>query len=483
MSNRTSGILQLRLIAAVPRALHAQRPVLRIGAGMLAAGVALALNAPASAAVFPAEFDLSDLLVAQGGDGSAGFVLNGIAENDWAGASVSAAGDINDDGIDDLIVGALFAEPNGVFIAGESYVVFGRAGGFQAEVELASLLSINGGDGSAGFVLQGIDAEDISGETVSAGGDLNGDGIDDLVVSAPGASPIVNEEGETYVVFGRNTEQSGNFPAELPLSSLLPGNGGDGSVGFVIIGIHKGDAYAGLPLSAAGDVNGDGIDDLIIGAGKADAGRRPDAGQSYVLFGRDAAHAGSFPALVELATLLPERGGDGSTGFVIRGIDVADWAGFSVSGAGDVNGDGIHDLIIGARHADPGGRESAGESYVVLGRDTAHAGNFPAILALRSLLPPNGNGSAGVVLAGTDAYDVSGYSVGAAGDVNGDGIDDLIIGAFAANPNGRADAGQSYVLFGRDNRAVWRVSTHLSAGESSVRRRQQRLCAHGHPRA
>ncbi len=121
---------------------------------------------------------------------------------------------------------------------------------------------------------------------------------------------------------------------------------------------------------------------------------------------------------------------------MLNGIDVGDCSGGSVSAAGDVNGDGIDDLIIGASGADPGGRVDAGESYVVFGRDTQR--DFPPSFELASLLPgAGGDGSAGFVLDGIDADDYSGCSVSAAGDVNGDGIDDLIIGAFRADPGGR----------------------------------------------
>src|SRR6185436_5210284 len=107
----------------------------------------------------------------------------------------------------------------------------------------------HGGDGSAGFVLTGIGRDDLSGWSVSAAGDINGDGLDDVIVGSPWADP-----GESYVVFGSTQ----GFPAVLPLASLLPDNGGDGRVGFVLTGI----ADAGWSVSAAGDVNGDGIDDL-----------------------------------------------------------------------------------------------------------------------------------------------------------------------------------------------------------------------------
>ena len=140
-----------------------------------------------------------------------------------------------------------------------------------------------------------------------------------------------------------------------------------------------------------------------------------------------------FPPVIDLRSLSPDAGGDGTTGVIFAGINANDRSGSVISGAGDVNGDGINDLFIGAQKADPGGRTDAGESYVVFGRE----GGFPAIFELRRLYPiAGGDGSEGFVLQGVNSRDLMGL-LRDLGDVNGDGIDDIIVGAVGADPEGR----------------------------------------------
>ncbi|MEO1208319.1 MAG: calcium-binding protein, partial [Cyanobacteria bacterium J06638_20] len=309
------------------------------------------------------------------------------------------------------IIGAIGADPNGNG-SGESYVVFGSDQGFAARVNLADL------DGGNGFILNGIDERDTSGISVSGAGDINGDGFDDLIIGAIGADPNGNGSGESYVVFGSDQ----GFAARVNLADI------NGRNGFVLRGIDEVD-FSGRSVSGAGDINGDGFDDLIIGANSATLNGNPLTGESYVVFGSDQ----GFAAGLDLSDL------DGSNGFILNGIDLGDGSGISVSGARDVNGDGIDDLIIGAPYADPNGNAVAGESYVVFGSDQG----FAARVNLADL-----NGRNGFVLNGIAADNLSGFSVSGAGDVNGDGIDDLIIGAPLAAPNSNL-SGESYVVFGR----------------------------------
>ena len=373
----------------------------------------LALYSPRHSSVEPLEariapafapiFDLSSL------NGLNGFKLSGVAAGDQSGGYVSDAGDVNGDGLADIIIGAAFADSNGISDAGASYVVFGRTDGFAPHLNLSSL------NGTNGFKISGDAAGDTAAR-VSAAGDINGDGFGDLIIGATFADPNgTSEAGASYVVFGK----AGGFAPNLNLSSL------DGGNGFKLSGAAAAD-YSGISVSAAGDVNGDNFDDLIIGAAFADP-NGSNSGASYVVFGK----GGGFVPDLNLSSL------DGSNGFKLSGVAAGDYSGISVGAAGDVNGDGFDDLIIGARGADPNG-SSSGASYVVFGK----ANGFTANLNLSAL-----NGANGFKLSGVAANDKSGNSVSGAGDVNGDGFDDLIIGAPQASPG----SGVSYVVFGKAN--------------------------------
>jgi hypothetical protein len=212
----------------------------------------------------PATFDLGTL------DGSNGLRIDGVAASDYSGKVVGSAGDFNGDGIADVVIGARDASPNGN-LAGSTWVVFGHVGAFPATLGLATL------DGGDGLRIDGAAAYDLSGFAAGSAGDFNGDGIDDLLIGAPGAGPNGNYSGSSYVVYG----SAEPLPAVLELGLLGADNG-------LRIDGAAGDDQSGSAVAAAGDVNGDGGDDLLIGAPAA-APNGTSSGASYVVFGTPAA--------------------------------------------------------------------------------------------------------------------------------------------------------------------------------------------------
>ena len=142
-------------------------------------------------------------------NGTNGFILNGINSGDQSGNSVASAGDVNGDGIDDLIVGA----PQASSVIGRSYVVFGSNKSWSSPMSLSSL------NGNNGFTINGINAGDQSGFSVASAGDVNGDGIGDLII---GAYHVSLQAGQSYVIFGQNAlnATATTTPPAPPSSSI-----------------------------------------------------------------------------------------------------------------------------------------------------------------------------------------------------------------------------------------------------------------------
>lgn len=391
-------------------------------------------------------------------NGTNGFRLVGALVGDNSGWSVASAGDFNGDGLGDLVIGAPFADPTGAS-SGATYVVYGRRSGFSGSIDLASL------SGAGGFRITGVSAGDNSGWSATSAGDFNRDGLSDLIIGAYNADPSGAASGTSYVVYGRRDATTG-----FSLSRL------NGANGFAINGAAAGD-LSGQAVNAAGDVNADGYDDVIIGATGYDYSGRTNSGGAFVLLGR----AANAQASVSLSTLSPPAGfritgdyddavgssvasagdvnGDGyddvvlrgqageahvvfgrgggflpnyetfllggANGLTIAGLSGTDLSNRTVASAGDVNGDGFADLIIGSHTSNLGGTQR-GVSHVVFGRAT-----FPTRIELGSL-----NGTDGFAMVGVSNLDYSGIAVGSAGDVNADGFDDMLVGAYGVDANG-----------------------------------------------
>jgi VCBS repeat-containing protein len=378
--------------------------------------------------------DLTTLTAAQG------FIIQGDKGPDWAGKSVSTAGDVNGDGFADLIIGAYQAQ-GGSSMSGEAYVVFGSAAGFGTAVTLSGVtrqvLDLTNLSASQGFIIQGDAYLDRAGYSVSTAGDVNGDGFADLLLGVPYNEDGGGYAGAAYVLFGG----AAGFGTAMTVSGItrqvLDLTNLSAAQGFIIQGDAAGDR-AGSSVGTAGDVNGDGFADLIVGAHFGDDGGA-EAGEAYVLFGG----AGGFGTaiggrqVIDLTTLTAAQG------FIIQGDAAVDRAGSSVGTAGDVNGDGFADLIVGAPYGNDGGAR-AGEAYVLFGG----AGGFGTAIGGRQVIDLTTLTAAqGFIIQGDAISDWAGFSASSAGDVNGDGFADLVVGAPMSD-DGTLDAGAAYVLFG-----------------------------------
>jgi len=441
-------------------------------AGML--GLAVGLAAPrAVAEPLTGSLKLADL-----GTTVAGATISGVADGDNSGLSVSGAGDVNGDGIDDFLIGSYGADAGGTN-RGETYLVYGQPNSspFSGSLDLAAL-----GSTVEGATFKGIADDDQAGRFVSGAGDVNGDGLADVLIGAWGANAAGSDRGETYLVYGKgggsplsgavNLADVGGTVAGATFNGAadsdqsgysVSGAGdvnGDGRADLLIAGFGMSQGYlvygqpdnGALPLSGslelynvgaevagvifhgitgelsvsgAGDVNGDGIDDILIGSGRVNSNR----GESYLVYGQP--DSSPLWSSINLADV-----GAAVAGATFDGAVAGGFAGLSVSGAGDVNGDGLDDLLIGAMYAN-----GHGETYLIYGQPDSSP--LSGSLDLADV----GGTLEGATFTGVVSGDHAGSGVSGAGDVNNDGQDDIVIGAWHA-PGGWP-VGESYLVYGQ----------------------------------
>ena len=359
-------------------------------------------------------------------NGETGFRVNGDATQGRLGISVAAAGDVSGDGVDDVLIGQ--AESALANRSGATNIVFGSEVGFTAVV--VPNLQLFGRE--VGF-------QDYAGYSVGAA-DINGDGFGDIIIGSRFGDPVSGfnyaNEGAVHLAFGGAPNLIGLDAADGQL---------DGDIGLQNVGAATGALFSGQTTNlysqlgqsvhGAGDVNGDGFEDFIMGSNNADPlslGGNSDEGAAYIVLGRP--NSIGFPAGANDAAAF-----NGFDGVVLAGDGILDGAGFAVSGGGDVNGDGLSDVLVGAHFADNPGASNQGSTYVVFGRTA-----LPPRIDLGTL-----NGINGFRLDGVRNGEYAGFSVAFAGDMNGDGFDDIAIGARNFSLLGAQSAGAVYVVFGK----------------------------------
>lgn len=341
-------------------------------------------------------------------------LVNGNIMRDQLGSQVAFAGDVNGDGLNDIVLtagdfGKTAGSKSDDKGEGKAYVIYGQEGGFRitptngpdrASVNVLDAIAIGGGYTITG----GQNEERLS--VAEGGGDINDDGRDDVVVGAFLYDATNGVSNGRISVISRDTNNNANFTL------------GDPKNGLQVFEGNESGAELGIDATILGDINSDGYADVAFGAYGVSAG----AGRTYVLFG-------STDGLAQpdsLDHLIPEQGliFDGPASGARLAI---------VSGLGDVNGDQIDDFVMGASYLgsnDP----TLGEVYVVFGDKDS---DIPTDL-------DDLDGDNGFKLTGGAAGEFAGLRVMSAGDVNGDDIDDILI---AARNSASKDPG-AYVIYG-----------------------------------
>jgi hypothetical protein len=318
---------------------------------------------------------------------------------DQFGAALAKVGDLDQDGIPDLAVGSPYDDENGTD-RGALWILFlDNTGKTKSAIKLAD--GLNGFSGS-------LNDSDHFGSAVAPLGDMNGDGVPDVVVGAPGDNDNGTDRGALWVLFLNN---DGTVQTQQKISDL--------SGGFNA-GLHDNDQFGGA-VARIGDLNGDGITDIVVGASGDDDGG-DNRGAAYILFL-------NYDGTVQAQQKISASAGN-FTGVLHDG----DHFGSAVAGIGDVDGDGIPDIAVGASGDDDGGTDRGAVWILFLNRD----GTVKASQKISQL-----SGQLDALLADGDHF---GSALADVGDLNSDGIDELAVGANQ-NSDGGPHRGAMYVLF------------------------------------
>jgi hypothetical protein len=327
---------------------------------------------------------------------TANVVFTGENANDRMGDSCAIVKDLNGDGLDDIVLGSGMALSG----KGTAYIIFGKTSGWVPVYYVANATATIVGDLS----------QDRVGSFVAGAGDINGDGFNDLMVGSPNKQGAVSNEGKVSIFFGK--------AAGWVKGALLS------TAGASFWGATN--SNLGGYMMGPGDINGDHFDDLVM----AGPSYNLNAGKVYIVFGA----ATGWATNVNLET---------SADASIVGYTQAAWMGWGLTIAGDLNGDGFHDIVINAESDDAVATDS-GQVYIFFGAATGWAKNVNVSKADASF-------------RGTTALENVGW-MSDAGDINGDGMDDLFIGA-SGDDIGGSNTGSAYVILGK--KTGWAVNTSL----------------------
>lgn len=322
----------------------------------------------------------------------ASYTILGESYQNAFGTSIAGLGDLDGDGKSDFVVGAYTNSKDDLSKNGKIYIFTSK-----------DLSRGNNNASIAKYQYEGMEAEDRLGFAVANAGDVDGDGLDDILTAAYFAE---EEKGVAYLIYARELSASKTSIDDIAAYRFL------GSKTWHAVGYS---------LSCAGDVDGDGLDDLLIGT-RYEVSSSYDYGHAFLVYAKDLKSSTDLELLYDASV-------------VFSCHHSANWCGFSVAGAGDVDGDGLDDFLIG----DPNNSQvisKGGAAFLFLGA------------SLNSKITSIEPDDADYEFYGEKESSAAGNWVATAGDINADGLSDIIIGATGYDIGEKTNEGKVYVIQG-----------------------------------